>query len=47
MLTKKTVLENALKRTGGKAAAAARSLGLDRANLMRLAARLGVSMPGN
>lgn len=44
---KKNVLENALKRTGGNAAAAARSLGLDRANLMRLAARLGVSMTGN
>lgn len=41
---KRTVLESALRRSGGNVAAAARSLGLDRANLMRLAARLGVSI---
>ncbi len=41
---KRKVIENALDRSGGNAAAAARSLGLDRANLMRLAARLDVSV---
>lgn len=41
---KRQILENALRRTDGNVAAAARSLGLDRANLTRLAARLEVSI---
>lgn len=39
---KRQLLEEALRDNGGNVAAAARSLDLDRANLTRLAARLGV-----
>lgn len=39
---KRQLLEQALAQHGGNMSAAARSLGLDRANLARLAARLGV-----
>ncbi|WP_253275142.1 helix-turn-helix domain-containing protein, partial [Pseudomonas syringae] len=39
---KKAVLKEALKRSEGNVSAAARSLNLDRANLTRLAERLGV-----
>jgi len=42
---KRQLLSDALARHNGNAAAAARSLGLDRANLMRLAARLDTT-PG-
>lgn len=41
---KKMILEAALERSEGNVAAAARSLDLDRANLTRLAARLGVNI---
>jgi anaerobic nitric oxide reductase transcription regulator len=41
---KRRILQNALKQSDGNAAAAARSLGLDRANLMRLAARLQITL---
>ncbi|GGJ53330.1 hypothetical protein GCM10009085_53380 [Pseudomonas avellanae] len=40
---KKAILEEALRRSEGNVSAAARSLNLDRANLTRLAERLGVS----
>ncbi|RYE91971.1 MAG: nitric oxide reductase transcriptional regulator NorR [Myxococcales bacterium] len=40
------LIEQALARHGGRWAAAARSLGVDRANLARLARRLGVERPG-
>ncbi|MDU8524528.1 helix-turn-helix domain-containing protein, partial [Pseudomonas syringae pv. actinidifoliorum] len=39
---KKAILEEALRRSEGNVSAAARSLNLDRANLTRLAERLGV-----
>ncbi len=41
---KKAILEEALRQSEGNVSAAARSLNLDRANLTRLAGRLGVSI---
>ena len=42
---KRDLLEHALTRCNGNLAAAARSLNLDRANMARLATRLGVNIP--